>query len=151
MYPVQLIDWHVYTYLLEYRASLMVFEDTTEYSVLDFILEMFSYFSQFRCIHVYTRSLTVGCMFNVPHVEIIAFKWSHHCRSRAEEYVGLCMAPTSFEEGGIFIVPHLMLHGTSVFAASSPLPLYSRLVRQARGGGGGGLRTYSNLDPHGVV
>ena len=40
MYLVQLIDWHVYIYLLVYRASLKVFEDTTEYtrfrgSVLD--------------------------------------------------------------------------------------------------------------------
>jgi hypothetical protein len=32
---------------------------------------------------------------------------------------GLCLALRSFEQGGIFIVPHLLWHGTSVFPVSA--------------------------------
>jgi hypothetical protein len=33
--------------------------------------------------------------------------------------LGLCSALRAFEQGGIFIVPHLLWHGTSVFPVSS--------------------------------
>jgi hypothetical protein len=33
--------------------------------------------------------------------------------------IGLCSALTAFEQRGIFIVPHLLWHGTSVFPVSS--------------------------------
>jgi hypothetical protein len=36
--------------------------------------------------------------------------------------LGLCSALRAFEQGGIFIVPHLMWHGTSVFPVSSEGP-----------------------------
>jgi hypothetical protein len=39
--------------------------------------------------------------------------------------VGLWSALRAFEQGGIFIVPHLLWHGTSVFPVSSDGPLHS--------------------------
>ena len=36
--------------------------------------------------------------------------------------LGLCLALRAFEQGGIFIVPHLLWHGTSVFPVSSEGP-----------------------------
>jgi hypothetical protein len=33
--------------------------------------------------------------------------------------LGLCSALRAFEQGGIFVVPHLLWHGTSVFPVSS--------------------------------
>jgi hypothetical protein len=33
--------------------------------------------------------------------------------------LGLCSALRAYEQGGIFIVPHLLWHGTSVFPVSS--------------------------------
>jgi hypothetical protein len=47
----------------------------------------------------------------------------------------------AFEQGGIFIVPHLLWHGASVFLVSSEGPLnlhsapFSRLLRDTRGCG----------------
>jgi hypothetical protein len=34
----------------------------------------------------------------------------------------LCLAPRAFEQGGIFILPHLLWHGASVFPVSSEAP-----------------------------
>jgi hypothetical protein len=36
--------------------------------------------------------------------------------------LGLCSVLRAFEQGGIFIVPHLLWHGTSVFPVSSEGP-----------------------------
>jgi hypothetical protein len=62
--------------------------------------------------------------------------------------LGLCSALRAFEQGAIFIVPHLLWHGTSVFPVSSegpPHSIYSydttRMEMQ---------RTYSNPNPHGA-
>jgi hypothetical protein len=38
--------------------------------------------------------------------------------------LGLCSAFMAFEQGGIFIVPHLLWHGTSVYPVSSENKLY---------------------------
>jgi hypothetical protein len=55
--------------------------------------------------------------------------------------LGLCSALRAFEQNGIFIVPHLLWHGTSVLPdrrLQSPLTTHK-----------GMWRTYSNTDPHG--
>jgi hypothetical protein len=39
--------------------------------------------------------------------------------------LGLCSALRAFEQGGIFIVPHLLWHGASFFPVSSEGPPYS--------------------------
>jgi hypothetical protein len=36
--------------------------------------------------------------------------------------LGLCSALRAFEQGGIFLVPHLLWHGASVFPVSSEGP-----------------------------
>jgi hypothetical protein len=48
----------------------------------------------------------------------------HHCRWRAKN-LGLCSALKAFEQGGIFVVPHLLCNGTSVFPVSSEGPPHS--------------------------
>jgi hypothetical protein len=47
--------------------------------------------------------------------------------------LGLCSALRAFVQGGIFIVPHLLWHGTSVFPVSSEGPLHSVAFYDARG------------------
>jgi hypothetical protein len=61
--------------------------------------------------------------------------------------LGLCSALRAFEQGGIFIVPHLLWHGTSVFPVSSEGPPHSVASYDTRGN----WRIYnSNPDPHGI-
>jgi hypothetical protein len=38
---------------------------------------------------------------------------------------GLCLALRTFEQGGIFIMPHLLRHGTSVSTVSSERPAHT--------------------------
>jgi hypothetical protein len=52
--------------------------------------------------------------------------------------LGLCSAIKAFEQGGIFIVTHLLWHGTSAFPVSSEGTTHE-----------GMWRIYSNPDPQG--
>jgi hypothetical protein len=61
--------------------------------------------------------------------------------------LGLCSALRAFEQGGIFIVPHLLCHGASVFPISSEGPPHSVASYNTRGDVKGLL--YSNPNPHG--
>jgi hypothetical protein len=61
--------------------------------------------------------------------------------------LGLCSALRAFEQWGIFIVPQLLWHGTSVFPVSSEGLPHSVASYDTRGV----WRIYSNPDPHGVL
>jgi hypothetical protein len=50
--------------------------------------------------------------------------------------LGLCSALRAFKQGGIFIVPYLLWHGTSVFPVSSEGPPHSVASYDTRGCGG---------------
>jgi hypothetical protein len=50
--------------------------------------------------------------------------------------LGLCSALRAIEQGGIFIVPHLLWHGTSVFPVSSEGPPHLVASYDTRGCGG---------------
>jgi hypothetical protein len=50
--------------------------------------------------------------------------------------LGLCLALRAFEQGGILIVPHPMLHGASVFPVLSEGPSHSVASYDTRGCGG---------------
>jgi hypothetical protein len=57
--------------------------------------------------------------FYVPPKNISLIWRRHHCRWRAAKFRPTCIsALRAFEQGGIFIVPHLLWHGTSVFPVS---------------------------------
>jgi hypothetical protein len=60
----------------------------------------------------------------------------------------LCLTFMAFEQGGTFIVPHLLWHGTSVFLVSSegPPQLVASFDTQ-----GEVWRIYSDSDPHGFI
>jgi hypothetical protein len=64
------------------------------------------------------------CLFTVLHLHLyrdVTFAGEH---GEGLQNLGLCSALRAFEQGGIFIVPHLLLHGTSLFPFSSiQLPL----------------------------
>jgi hypothetical protein len=60
--------------------------------------------------------------------------WDVTKTSEGLQNVGLCSALRVFEKWGIFIVPHLLWHGTSVFQFSSEGPPHLVfLLRHARG------------------
>jgi hypothetical protein len=48
--------------------------------------------------------------------------------------LGLCSALRAFEQGGIFIVPHVLWHGASVFPVSSEGLPHSVASYDTRGG-----------------
>jgi hypothetical protein len=48
--------------------------------------------------------------------------------------LGLCSALRAFEQGGIFIVPHLLWHGASVFPVSSEGPPHLVASYDTQGG-----------------
>jgi hypothetical protein len=56
--------------------------------------------------------------------------------------LGLCSALRAFEQGGIFIVPHLLWHGASVFLVSSEGPPNSVVCYDTRGGCRGSILTH---------
>ena len=58
--------------------------------------------------------------------------------------LGLCSALRAFEQGGIFIVPHLLWHRASVFPVSSEGPPHSVFFYDTLGM----WRIYSTPDPH---
>jgi hypothetical protein len=82
-----------------------------------------------------------GLRFYVPLKNFSLIWRRHHYRWC------LCSALRAFEQGGIFIVPHLLWHGASVFQVSSDGPPFqSPLTIRKRM-----WRTYSNPDitgPH---
>jgi hypothetical protein len=61
--------------------------------------------------------------------------------------LGLCSALRAIEQGGIFIVPHLLWHRASVFFQTHPKdrPIQSPLTTHKCV-----LRIYSSPDPHGL-
>jgi hypothetical protein len=59
--------------------------------------------------------------------------------------LGLCSALRAFEQGGFFIVPHLLGHGASVFPVSSDGSPHSVTSYDTQGDVG----IYFNLNPHG--
>jgi hypothetical protein len=60
-------------------------------------------------------------LFYVPLKNFSLIWRRHHCQWRAAN-LGLCSVLRAFEQGGIFIVPHLLWHGTSFFPVSSEGP-----------------------------
>jgi hypothetical protein len=83
-------------------------------------------------------------MFYAP-LKIFSLTWRcHHYRWRAANF-GLCSALRACEQGWIFIVPHLLWNGASVFPVSSEGPPYSVTSYDSQGI----RRTYSNPDLHG--
>jgi hypothetical protein len=59
--------------------------------------------------------------------------------------LSLCSALRAFEQGEMFIVPHLLWHGASVCSVSSEGPPHSVSSYDTQGM----WRIYSNPDPHG--
>jgi hypothetical protein len=68
-----------------------------------------------------------------------------HCRWRAAKF-RTCSVLRAFEQGGIFIVSHLLWHGVSVFPVSSEGPPHSVASYNTQGV----WRIYSDPDPHGA-
>jgi hypothetical protein len=60
-------------------------------------------------------------LFYVP-LKNFSLIWRLIIAGEGLQNLGLCSALRAFEQGGIFIVPHLLWHGTSVFPVSSEGP-----------------------------
>jgi hypothetical protein len=89
-------------------------------------LIIFSFTSRSRIVHLY---------------------WDITITYEALQNLGLSSALRDFEQGRIFIVSHLLLHGASGFPVSSkgpPIWLPFTICK-------GIQRTYSNPDPHGEL
>jgi hypothetical protein len=70
--------------------------------------------------------------FYVP-LKNISLIWRHHIAGEGLHNLGLCSALRAFEQGGIFIVQHLLWHGTSVVPVSSEGPPHSVASYDTRG------------------
>ena len=82
--------------------------------------------------------LLAWLLFNAP---LIVFLRRHHYWWRGCKHLGRCLAPMTYEKGGIFIVPHLFCQGASGFPVSFKGPPY--VVAWV-------LRIYCNSDPYGA-
>jgi hypothetical protein len=122
----------------------------TELWLLDLIMIIYYFTSRSRIFHLYGDVTITG---------------------EGLQNLGLCSALRAFEQGGIFIVPHLLWHGASVFPVLSEgpphlivscdsqgdaedlfLPGYTRVpIQWPLMTRKGVLRTYSYPGPHGVL
>jgi hypothetical protein len=84
------------------------------------------FFLVYRCQNLLTE--TMGCdtiLENIYiHVQVFFsqfFDWLiiYTITGEGLQNLGLWSSPRAFEQGGIFIVPHLLWHGASVFPVSS--------------------------------
>jgi hypothetical protein len=55
----------------------------------------------------------------MSHSRIFHLCWYITIGGEKLQNSGLCLALWAFEQGGIFIMPHLLWHGTSVYPVSS--------------------------------
>jgi hypothetical protein len=81
--------------------------------------------------------------FYAPLKNISLIWRRHHCRWRAAK-IRPMLGAQGLWAGGIFIVPHLLWHGTSVFPVSSEGPPHLVAFTTHEGM----WRIYSNPDPH---
>jgi hypothetical protein len=70
--------------------------------------------------------------FYVPLKNFSLIWRRHHCRWRAAKFRPM-LGAQAFEQGGIFIVPHLLWHGASVVPVSSEGPPHSVASYDTRG------------------
>jgi hypothetical protein len=70
--------------------------------------------------------------FYVPLKNFSLIWRRHHCREGLQN-LSLCSALRAFEQGGIFIVPHLLWHGASIFPVSSEGPPHLVAFYDTRG------------------
>ena len=73
----------------------------------------------------------IKLLFFIPVRHILLSYGDVIAATEGLQNLGLLLMKMAFEQGGIFIVPHLLLHGVSVFAVSSEGPsLFSSLLQQ---------------------
>jgi hypothetical protein len=95
--------------------------------------------------HVLQRDLIDGLSFTAVHLPQKSFthmETSPLSVKGALQNFGLCTARRAFEQGGIFIVPHLLWHWASNFPVSSKGPPHLSASYDTQGI----PRIYSNLD-----
>ena len=100
--------------IFEFCVSWLLLLDIFTVSNTGFFLQHTLYIY----IHYIYTWLIEYLLLYIP-LENISLIWRrHHCWRRAAN-LGLCSALRAFEQGGIFFVPHLLRHGTSIFPVSS--------------------------------
>jgi hypothetical protein len=78
------------------------------------------------------RKILFVCLFVYSHASnFSAIWWLSPLPVTGPQILGLCSALRVFKQGGIFIVPHLLQHGTSVYTVSSERPSDERSVCQS--------------------
>jgi hypothetical protein len=110
-------------------------------------------------IHVYTMhvdTVYATCWQNLWHSSMIDWlfrvlrptqQFFTYITGEGLQNLGLCSAIRAFEQGRIFIVPHLLWHGALVFPVSSEGPPQSVAFYDTHGY----VEELFELDPHGVM
>jgi hypothetical protein len=78
------------------------------------------------------RNVLRNCLFVYSHMSnFSAIWWLSPLAVIRPANLGLCWTQRAVEQGGNFIVPHLLRHGTSVYTVSSerPAPTYYSGIR----------------------
>jgi hypothetical protein len=81
-----------------------------------------------------------------PAQESFTHKWTSQLPVKGCKNLGVCSVLRAFEQGRIFIMPHLLWHGAPISPVSSEGRDSSPLTTHE-----GMWRIYSNPDPHGVA
>jgi hypothetical protein len=74
-----------------------------------------------KCVFVFSQC---HIYFFTSHLRIVHIYGDVITAGEGLQNLGLCSAFRTYEQGGIFIVPHLLLHGTLVSPVSSEGPLH---------------------------
>jgi hypothetical protein len=97
---------------LKLNLYLGIAKQCTKYKMIDWLI-IYSFTSRSKFFHLYGDVTIAG---------------------EGLQNLGLCSALRAFEQGGVFIVPHLLWHGASVFPVSSEGPPHFVASYDTRGG-----------------
>jgi hypothetical protein len=96
------VDWSTFTLMIQEFTSL---RNADKQCNMRYMIDwLFTFTSRLRRFHLYGDVTITG---------------------EGLKNLGLCLALRAFEQGGIFIVPHLLCHGASVSPVSSEGPSHS--------------------------
>jgi hypothetical protein len=129
-----------WSYLCIYRGSVL---PCTRFCICFFYLDYILHIIKFAIMYYFNWLINFKCIAYSPSRTQVLNGWLidyllFFYRSRifhlygdvtitgeGLQNLGLCSALRTFEQGGIFILPHLLWHGASVYAVSSEGPPHS--------------------------
>jgi hypothetical protein len=104
--------WPAFLEIIRYKIRLCRTEQAIVWKIL---------ITTYLIVYIYTAVWLV-IYYSTSHSRIFHLYRDIAITGEGLQNLGLCLAVKTFEQGGIFIVVHLLWHGTSIFPVSSDRP-----------------------------